>query len=69
MCALWTLYMGPTSSICVSNCANLMLSVKYCSLLAHNATFVGNSLPTVRMKSLLLSGHLLGKFFEQVTRA
>jgi hypothetical protein len=69
MCALWTVYMGPASSIHISNCANLTFSVKYYSLLAHNVAFVGNSLPTVRRKCLLLSGHWLRKFFEQVTRA
>jgi hypothetical protein len=69
MCALWTVYMGPTSGIHISNCAILTFSLKYYRLLAHNAAFVGNSLPTVRRKGLLLSGQWLGKFFEQVTRA
>lgn len=42
MLALWTVYMGPASRTHISNCATLTFSVKYYSLLAHNAAFVGN---------------------------
>jgi hypothetical protein len=59
---------GPTPSIRISDCSNLF-SVKYYILLSRNAAFVGNLLPAVRRKCLLLSGHWLGEFFEQVTCA